>query len=154
MSPQVPHYRPWWRVISYLREGSVLQYLISGTIVFGADYASFFVCYQVLHLDLALATAIAYVIGLSTNFLLLRYWAFARQAQRDYFMTGTAKYILWLAVNYILTYLALKYLQLWLDLTPFLGKFVVAFFMTFWNYAGYKLWVFKGPKSHSVKIGV
>jgi putative flippase GtrA len=153
MSPQIPHYRPWWRLYYYLKEGNVVQYLLSGFIVFGADYAAFFACYQLLHIGLALATAIAYVIGLTTNFVLLRYWAFARQAQRDYFVTGTTKYAVWLAVNYVLTYFALKYLQQQFRISPFIGKFIVSFFMTFWNYAGYKLWVFKGPRTHSVILG-
>lgn len=154
MSPQIPHYRPWWRLKSYLKEGNVIQYLLSGFIVFGADYVAFFICYRLLHIDLALATAIAYVIGLVTNFALLRYWAFARQAQRDYFVTGTFKYAVWLAINYVLTYFALKYLQQLWGISPFIGKFIVAFFMTFWNYAGYKLWVFKGPKTHTVHFGL
>lgn len=154
MSPQVPHYRPWWRLARYIKEGNVVQYMVSGIIVFGADYLAFFIGYQVAGLELALATAIAYVVGFSTNFVLLRYWAFARQAQRDYFVTGTFKYGVWLAINYVITYLMLKYLQEWAGLTPFLGKFVVAFFMTFWNYAGYKLWVFKGPQFHSFRFRV
>ena len=154
MSPRVPHYRPWWRLVSYLREGAVVQYLVSGVLVFGADYVTFFAAYQLLELNLALSTGVAYVVGLTTNFLLLRYWAFARQAQRDYFFTGTVKYALWLGLNYLITYAMLKYLQAGVDLTPYLGKFVVAFFMTFWNYAGYKLWVFKGPESHSLKFRV
>ena len=150
----MPHYRPWWRLTTYLHEGAVVQYLVSGVLVFGADYLTFFLTYQILHIELALATAIAYVVGFSTNFLLLRYWAFAREAQKDYFFTGTIKYGIWLAINYGLTYLMLKYLQEWAGLTPFLGKFVVAFFMTFWNYAGYKVWVFKGPQFHSVRFRV
>ncbi|HSX27956.1 MAG TPA: GtrA family protein [Candidatus Saccharimonadales bacterium] len=154
MSPRVAHYRPWWRIITYLKEGAILQYLLSGIIVFGADYLAFFASYRLGKIELALATAIAYVIGFVTNFLLLRYWAFARDAQRDYFVTGTFKYGVWLAINYGITYMALKFLQEWLGISPFLGKFVVAFFMTFWNYAGYRFWVFKGPQFHSVHIRV
>jgi len=154
MSPRVAKYRPWWRFDLYLKDKTVWEYLLSGVIVFGADYVAFFVCYQLFELELALSTAIAYVIGFCTNFILLRYWAFARQAKRDYLVTSTAKYALWLALNYVITYLMLKYLQQWGGLSPYLGKFVVAFFMTFWNYAGYKVWVFKGPRFHSVRFRV
>lgn len=152
MNTKLSPYRPWWRIQKYLREGAVLQYAATGAIVFGADYAAFFACYQLLHLNLATATAIAYVVGFITNFILLRYWAFAKNAKRDYLVTSTLKYGVWLAVNYVITYLMLKYLQQWAGLSPYLGKFVVAFFMTFWNYAGYQLWVFRGPRSHKVRF--
>lgn len=155
MSPtKLPKYRPWWRFWTYIKEGSILKYVITGTIVFGADYIVFFICYQLLHFELALATGVAYVVGLVTNFILLRYWAFASSAQRDYFVTNTAKYAVWLAINYGITYTILRTLEVAFDMSPYLGKFVVAFFMTFWNYAGYKVWVFKGPKAHSVRFGL
>src|SRR5688572_9526154 len=123
MSPRVSPYRPWWRIIRYLKRGDIWQYLVSGMIVFGADYLVFFGVYQLLHLELAWATGAAYSVGWITNFILLRYWAFARQAQRDYLITGTFKYGVWLAINFVITYLLLKYLQQWGGLTPYIGKF-------------------------------
>lgn len=155
MSPtKLPQYRPWWRFWTYLKQGVILKYLATGTIVFGADYLVFFGCYKLIDLNLALSTGVAYIVGLVTNFILLRYWAFASDAQKDYLITGTAKYAIWLAINYGITYTMLRSFEVIWDLSPFLGKFLVAWFMTFWNYAGYKVWVFKGPKSHTVRFGL
>lgn len=145
----------WFRsLLQQITRAAVPQYLATGILVYAIDYAAFFCSYSLFHFNLATATAVAYILGLVSNFLFIRFWVFARQSQDDYFVTSVTKYVLFLTVNFFITYAMLKYQQQWFGISPYIGKFIVAFFMTFWNYFGFRLWVFKGPKQHLFRFGL
>jgi putative flippase GtrA len=137
-----------------IKRGAVIPYVLEGTLVFWIGYLLFFICYRLLHIELAVATAVSYIVGLGTNFILIRYWVFAEQALEDYLHVGILKYGFFLAINFGITYVMLKFLQEWLGISPFIGNFIVAFFMTGWNYLNYRLWVFKGPSAHRSRFGL
>ncbi|HEV2412548.1 MAG TPA: GtrA family protein [Candidatus Saccharimonadales bacterium] len=128
-----------------LKEWVVIPYLLEGQIYFWSGYLVFVLCYHFLGFRLFPSTAIQYVFGLIINFILVRYWVFAKQARRDHLKAGIIKYGLYLALNYFVTYFLLKGMQDYLDITPYIGQFIAAGFMTFWNYFNYRTWVFKGP---------
>jgi len=129
-----------------LRKAAVPQYLATGVLVFAVDYCAFFVCYQLLGLQLAVSTAIAFLIGLATSFILSRTWVFAAQVKGERLRKSAVRYVIFLVATYALIYLFLKFLQQWFLISPYVGKFGVSFFLTFWNYFGYKFWVFRAAR--------
>lgn len=143
-----PYYRaPYFYKLQRSGELWVIaQYLITSAIVSSVDYGSFWLSYNAAALGLFVATAIAYVAGLVTSYLLNRFWVFRVNAAGEQFVTSTFRYGTLLLVNFLLTYGMLWAMQDWLGISPYIGKFVVWTFLIFWNYAMDKVWVFKGPR--------
>jgi putative flippase GtrA len=124
----------------------IIFYLAAGLVTSATDYALFFVFYNIVPTGLLVATIIAYIGGLLVSFGLSRFWVFRKNARGERFGTSVWRYLALLAVNLLITYGMLWALQAWFGLTPLLGKFVVWTYLTFWNYAANKYWVFKGPR--------
>ena len=143
-----PYYRaPYFYKLQQSGElSTIVQYLVTSAVVSSVDYASFWLFYNPLHSGLLMATAVAYVAGLITSYILNRYWVFKRNAMGEQFKTSVFRYGALLFVNFLITYGMLWGMQDLLSLSPFIGKFVVWTFLIFWNYAMDKVWVFKGPR--------
>jgi len=143
-----PYYRaPYFYKLQRSGElGTIVQYLVTSAVVSSVDYASFWLFYNPLHTSLLVATAVAYVAGLVTSYILNRYWVFKKNATGEQFATSAFRYGTLLLVNFLITYGMLWAMQDFLGLSPFIGKFVVWTFLIFWNYAMDKVWVFKGPR--------
>lgn len=117
------------------------QYFVSGGAFFWTGYAVFFVCDQLLGLNLWWAKLIANVSGWTVNYLLQRYWVFNHPNLRKNQTQVTARYIFITLVNFLLDYGIIWSLKS-LGLTPYLGQFLSAGFFTVWNYVWYRFWVF------------
>lgn len=143
-----PYYRaPYFYRLQRSGElGTIVQYLVTSAIVSGVDYGTFWLFFNPLGTGLFTATAVAYVAGLITSYVLNRFWVFKKNAAGQEFRTSIFRYGTLLLVNFILTYVLLWAMQELLGISPFLGKFVVWTFLIFWNYIMGKIWVFKGPR--------
>lgn len=143
-----PYYRaPYFYRLQRSGElGTIVQYLVTSAIVSGVDYGMFWLFFNPLGTGLLAATAVAYVAGLITSYVLNRFWVFKKNAAGQEFRTSIFRYGTLLLVNFILTYVLLWAMQELLGISPFLGKFVVWTFLIFWNYIMGKIWVFKGPR--------
>ena len=143
-----PYYRaPYFYRLQRSGElGTIVQYLVTSAIVSGVDYGTFWLFYNPFGSGLLAATAVAYVAGLVTSYLLNRYWVFKKNAMGQQFTTSVFRYGTLLFVNFLLTYSMLWAMEELLGVSPFLGKFVVWTFLIFWNYIMGKVWVFKGPR--------
>ncbi len=127
-------------------------YVASGFITSAADYLAFTLFFSILPLGLFTATALAYFFGLVVSYLQNRYWVFRKAASQQGEATNLWRYGVFLLINLGITYLILDALQRYFGLTPFLGKFVVGFFMFFWIYLGNTYFVFRGPKTGPIKL--
>jgi putative flippase GtrA len=143
-----PYYRaPYFYRLQRSGElGTIVQYLVTSAVVSGVDYGTFWLFFNPLGTGLLMATAVAYVAGLVTSYLLNRFWVFKKNATGQQFTTSIFRYGTILFVNFVLTYVMLWAMQDLLGISPFLGKFVVWTFLIFWNYVIGKIWVFKGPR--------
>lgn len=145
-----PYYQgPFFKRID---KGLAFAYVASGFITSAADYLAFTLFFSVVPLGLLPATIIAYVFGLVVSYVQNRYWVFRKTASEQRETTNLWRYGLFLLINLGLTYLILDLLQRYLGLTPYLGKFVVGFFMFFWIYLGNTYFVFRGPKIGPIKL--
>lgn len=151
-----PYYRaPYFYKLQRSGElWTIVQYLVTSALVSSVDYASFWLFYNPLATGLLEATAIAYVAGLITSYLLNRYWVFQKNAVGEQFRTSAFRYGTLLLVNFCITYGLLWAMQNWLGISPFIGKFVVWTFLIFWNYAMDKVWVFKGPRQIKKRLSL
>ncbi|MDQ3158769.1 MAG: GtrA family protein [bacterium] len=120
----------------------IISYLITGGAWFWSGYAMFAFLFSVLDWDIVPAKIVAYIFGLSVNFVLERWWVFRGKDNTKEIEKVTGRYIALSTVN-----LGIDTLIVWglaqFGLTPYLGQFVSAGFFTVWNYLWYKLWVFK-----------
>lgn len=125
---------------------TIVQYLVTSAVVSSVDYFSFWLFYNPFRTGLFESTAVAYVAGLVTSYLLNRFWVFHKNATGQQFTTSVFRYGTLLLANFLLTYGMLWAMQDVLGISPFIGKFVVWTFLIFWNYVMDKVWVFKGPR--------
>jgi putative flippase GtrA len=110
----------------------------------------FALLYSVLKWKVIPAKIIAYLFGLTVNFILERFWVFGDTHRRKQLSKVTLHYILLAIIN-----LGIDTLIVWsldrIGINPYIGQFVSAGFFTVWNYIWYKLWIFAkgstpGPK--------
>jgi putative flippase GtrA len=130
----------------------LVAYMVTGAVVTAADYGAFVLFFSVWNLGLFLATVGAYIVGLIVSYILSRYWVFRKGADKQSGATSVTRYIVFLAINLLLTYLMLWAIERWFGITPYIGKFVVNFFMFFWIYLGNTYWVFAGEKIGPIKL--
>lgn len=118
-----------------------IEYMITGGAWFWSGYATFALLYSVLGLDIVPAKVISFIVGLTVNFLLERYWVFNGREARKQLDTVSIRYIIISMVN-----LGIDTAIVWglnqYGISPYIGQFVSAGFFTIWNYFWYRLWVF------------
>jgi putative flippase GtrA len=119
----------------------IAEYLVSGGAYFWSGYLVFFICDQLIGLNLFWAKLLANIIGWTVNYLLQRYWVFNNKKLSKYKTKVTGRYIFITLVNFGLDYLIVNFLKN-NGLTPYVGQFVASGLFTVWNYFWYKLWVF------------
>lgn len=138
--------------LSRVDKSQAIAYPVSGAIVTTADYSTFALLFTVLDTGLLVATVVAYIIGLVTSYLLNRYWVFRKNADTQAEATSLWRYGTFLAVNLVITYVMLWAMENWFGITPYIGKFVVGFFMFFWIFLGNNYFVFKGVKTGPIQL--
>ena len=130
----------------------LIEYMLAGALTTGSDYAVFTLSFTVLDQGLLAATIYAYIVGLIVSFLFNRYVVFKKTADRQSMGTSLWRYIAFLFVNLIITYLILWFLEVNFGINPYLGKLIVGAFMFFWIYLGNKLWVFHGERTGPIQL--
>lgn len=145
-----PYYHnPFFVHITGNDRKTAIAYILAGALVAASDYITFTL---LLPHGLLWATVTAYLVGLTTSYALNRYWVYRRKAEEQSVTTSVSRYITMLAVNLLLTYIFLWLLETYVGISPFIGKFIVGFFMFFWIYLTNRLWVFKGQKEGPIRI--
>lgn len=123
----------------------ITEYMISGGAYFWTGYLVFFICDQLLGLNLWWAKLAANLSGWTVNYVLQRYWVFNSKHLKKHQTEVTKRYIIITGVNFMLDYLIVAGLKS-AGLTPYIGQFLSAGFFTIWNYLWYKYWVFPSHK--------
>lgn len=116
------------------------EYMVSGGAYFWSGY--FIIVLLTPVIGLWWANLIGNGVGITVNFLLQHYWVF-KTGRGDKVTKVSGRYVALTAVNLVLNYYILKWLQDDLNIKVAFGQFISAAFFTVWNYAWYKFWVFK-----------
>ena len=132
------------KVIKTLQSANFKKYLISGFTAFFVDFMTFRTMYVVLNIDLKLSTASGIILGFITSFLLQKFWSFkGSQAKKAHHQVLI--YIFLTAVNTLFTELVIKELEnTGIKHSPEIGKLIATGFIVIWNFAAFKLIVFRG----------
>jgi putative flippase GtrA len=146
--------RPYYQVPFYksIDKGMIVAYMVTGFLVTVADYATFALVFSFINAGLFAATVTAYIVGLVVSYLLNRYWVFRKGAERQSQVASLWRYGVFLLINLGITYAMLWAFESWWGITPYIGKFLVGFFMFFWIYLGNTYFVFRGPKMGPIKL--
>lgn len=131
----------------------ITEYLVSGGAYFWTGYATFFVCDQILHLNLWWAKLLANVVGWIVNYLLQRYWVFNNPKLAKHQLDVTRRYIIITLVDFLLDYVIVSSLKS-IGISPYIGQFISSAFFTFWNYIWYRWWVFPDKYPRHKRISV
>lgn len=133
-------------------KGMVIAYPLSGFITTMVDYAVFGLFFTVFGTGLLVATVIAYIVGLVVSYVQNRFWVFRKSARRQSEAASLWKYATFLVVNLAITYGLLWVMEHTLNISPYIGKFIVNGFMFFWIYVGNTYFVFKGKKVGPIQL--
>ncbi|WP_256759815.1 GtrA family protein [Cohnella sp. WQ 127256] len=125
-----------------LSEGKrMAKYTLVGGLNTGVDFAIFCLLVYGLSMGSIGAQLISYLAGVVNSYLLNRYWTFQVKSKRS--MTELIRFILVNVLSFAAATLVLLSLEQWGVETAF-AKIVSIFCSLVVNYAGYRLWVFKG----------
>ncbi len=121
----------------------IFRYLFVGGIAFVADSGSLWCFYTLLGLHYLLATAVAFLFGLITNFVLAKAFVFKANTARCNVVAEFISYaligLLGLALTMLLMYLGVDLLGLPVMVT----KCIAVVIVLVWNYAARKLLIYK-----------
>jgi putative flippase GtrA len=122
---------PWWRsrLVGYLASGGGSMLLDVATLVFLRSG---------LGVALPLATGVAYLAGLLSNFLLNRYLVFSSSQSAA---SSGLRYLTLVVFNYAMTVLVVTGLSA-VGVPYLIGKGIAVGLTLVWNFLAYRHWVF------------
>lgn len=119
----------------------LFRYLWVGGISFIVDYISLFIFTEYLHINYLISAAIAFVLGLTTNYKLSTIWVFNNSRLDNKFTEFTIFSIIGiigLGLNEIIIYICSEFLNLYYMISKLISTAVVFF----WNFLGRKYILF------------
>lgn len=96
-----------------------LLFLTIGLLSAGVNFSTFFLMWQVAHLNYQLAVSIAYILAVSVHFFGNRSLTF--QSQDQHMLSQLKKYLLLLLINYLITLATVTFFVSKLHFSPYLG---------------------------------
>jgi putative flippase GtrA len=128
-------------------KSKVIKYIITGLTSFTVDYGGLLFLYRIVGLPVGIATTLAFIVGLTVNFLLNRYWVFNISKRGKVTMAyQTVAYGLLVLMNLVITDVIVIYLSR-KHIGPEVSKIISTAIITIWNYVVYKKAIFKEPRS-------
>jgi putative flippase GtrA len=131
------------RLWSLLHRSSVAKFLIVGGLSFAIDLGTLAVLHDLFHVDLWIATPIAFIVSLLFNFGAQRSFTFRSNSRRD---LSFLKYIALVAFNTVATDVIVNAIAA-VGLSYAIGKVVSTGLTMAWNYFLYRHWIFKRSQS-------
>ncbi|HKR82374.1 MAG TPA: GtrA family protein [Candidatus Saccharimonadales bacterium] len=122
------------------------EYMVGGGLYFWSGYGIFALCYSGLHWNWLPAKIAADAVGWTLNYLVQRYWAFAKQGKKLSEIEHILRYLTIESVGFVLDYFLIAGLRHF-GITPYIGFFISAGFFTVWSYLWYRFWVFPEESS-------
>ncbi|MFD0757674.1 GtrA family protein [Arthrobacter ulcerisalmonis] len=117
----------------------MIRFLLVGGLSFALDLGLLVILHEVVGVDLAIATPIAFVTSLVFNFLLQRLFTFRSDSHGA---TSAAKYLALVVFNILVTEVLVTGFHA-VGWSYIVGKATATIITTVWNYFLYKKWIFK-----------
>lgn len=116
----------------------VIRFILSGFMAAFAEFSSFLVCAQILQLQLPLAQSISFMFGLTTSYVLNKFWVFRSKGRvRD----ELPRYAVLAAINLLLSSTLILVLHQ-VGFVPWLAKLVVMTSVALWNFLIFQKLIF------------
>lgn len=120
---------------------SGLRFIASGLAAVSAETISFLILLKIVHLPIVVASALSFLIGLCTSFVLNRQWTFSG----DYIRTKQQQFVLYASIasvnlvlnSWIVTVLTRE------GVAPVLAKLLAISVISIWNFLLFRSVVFK-----------
>ena len=111
----------WRYAIRYISEHrlQLTKFVIVGFVTFAINFSSFHVFYGLFSLDYRVAVSLAYLVTVNCHFLLHRIFTFS--AGEQYLIHNAGKYLLMLALNYVITMTVVWLVVELLEISPYIG---------------------------------
>lgn len=119
----------------------LFRYIWVGGLSFVIDYISLFLFTEYLHINYLISAAIAFILGLITNYQLSTIWVFNNSRLNNKFTEFTIFSIIGiigLGLNEIIIYICSEFLNLYYMISKLISTVVVFF----WNFLGRKYILF------------
>ena len=132
--------RTWRGALVRARSSHAVRFWIVGGLSFVIDLGLLTLLKEVFHVDLWIATPIAFIVSLLFNFWAQRVFTFRAT---NHAHVSFVKYSLLVVFNIFATDLIVN----WVNLTQAgygIGKIVATGITTVWNFYLYKYWIFRG----------
>lgn len=117
------------------------HYAVAGVITLGVEYTTFLAAFYVLNLSGVQANSVSFVLSLSVNFLLNRYWVFSQGAALGAWRKQTLLYLALAFSNFIITTIGLHFF-IGLGLPAFAVKLCFVGMVSVWNFLLFKRFIF------------
>lgn len=128
----------------------LFRYVWVGGISFIIDYISLFIFTEYLHINYLISAAIAFILGLITNYQLSTIWVFNNSRLNNKFTEFTIFSIIGiigLGLNEIIIYICSEFLNLYYMISKLISTVVVFF----WNFLGRKYILFTNYNTEQSK---
>lgn len=128
----------------------LFRYVWVGGLSFVIDYISLFLFTEYLHINYLISAAIAFILGLITNYQLSTIWVFNNSRLNNKFTEFTIFSIIGiigLGLNEIIIYICSEFLNLYYMISKLISTVVVFF----WNFLGRKYILFTNYNTEQSK---
>jgi putative flippase GtrA len=125
--------------VLYLYNHHFVRYLVVGGSTFVIDFGLLFTLHGKGHVNLAIATSLAYWISIAYNFSLNRHWTFSQRDKSD-LRRHLSTYLVLLGFNYLFTVIFVSLASH--SLNYLVAKAIAVAIQMTWTYFGYKNYIF------------
>lgn len=130
-------------IIRLITEYAKLQ--LASNIPFWGTFIGFAILYEVFHLPSFYALAIPTVLSNLLFFIVDDKWVFANSRGRHKSAYEILKFIIFMSISAIVVFMMTLSLEMYLDITPYIGQFISGFAASLWTFLGLRFWVFAPP---------
>ena len=126
-------------LVLYLYRHHFVRYLVVGGSTFVIDFGLLFTLHGKVHVNLAIATSLAYWISIAYNFSFNRHWTFSQRDKSD-LRRHLSTYLVLLGFNYLFTVVFVSLVSH--SLNYLVAKAIAVAIQMTWTYFAYKNYIF------------
>ncbi|ADQ07966.1 GtrA family protein [Caldicellulosiruptor hydrothermalis 108] len=130
----------------------LIKFSIVGAINTAIDFAVFFVCYSILHLDSSFSQIFGYTAGMINSFLMNKRWTFEDRTKGKKVLIKAFKFGFTNVISLILSIGVIKLSKLYLSSSILIAKILATLCAQGVNYILYKFWVFTKAEADNESI--
>lgn len=116
----------------------LVKFLIIGTIGTIISYSTFLILLKIFQIHYLIANATAFIIGVSFGYYFNSKWSFDSKNAKLFH-----RYFAFYLTSLVLSTIILKIIVEYFQIIPEIANIITIFIITYYNFFGVKLWVFK-----------